>query len=545
MLEKSLGVAVQERESAGLGIGARYLRALGEIFPTFDSTLNIIVNYACHGACRHCLARDLIEYQRGINMRLKPDEIESRKEEKRRNLMQVMKDFKGAPKAFLTGGEPFMEGKHIFPLINHAAECFDEVFVNTNALAIPLDRAQAEAFLMQMPSNVVLSISLDQYHVEVDSHLKERVRLCEILAAEGLCKTAYNIRIPKSGSWRPSKAREVLEEYNLEEKYEEDHKNFFIHEVAAVSSAHDLEMGDTVSLNPLDFIAHTERPDSITMFLTPEGEFVNSNHAAFMVPPRPKISVVGNMFEEGVEAVLRKLAQDYFDYAKNPEACELFDQLLSGFSDIRGKTKLRNGLNSHMQEIMGMRMSRVVELVLQERNIRWELPMQASIDDFIATLPDEKRGFLFSDAVDQYLAAFADGHLPESEWSGMHRITIDNGQPRFIYLGKHEKSIDLNGYWHKTVRYLLEFGRILGVGRQDFFQILCQRLSLEKKPESLEELMAHLWNRYYELDPKKHKIIFNEAERALRGEEPVVTGLYPGDRKEASNWFQDLVYTNF
>lgn len=529
-----------EKTSGDLGIGAKYLRAFREISYPFDPTLNIMVNYACHGACRHCLASGLIEYQRGIDKLLTPGEIKTREEQKRRNLMRVMSDFRGAPKAFFTGGEPFMEGEEIFPLISFAAECFDEVFVNTNALAIPLNEKKAIAFFRKIPPNVTLSISIDQYHAEIDPRLKYRVKLCETLAARGLCKTAYNVRVPKS-LWRYSEERDILEEYDLVAKHEKEPEKFFIHEVAAVSSAVQLDPNDTVPLDPIDFLAHTESPDLITMCLTPEGEFVNSNHAAFMVPPRPGISVVGNMFEEGVEPVLRRLAQDYLDYAKNPEAYEIFKKLLSRSSDLREQTKLRNSLNSHVQEARDLRNARLGEIVFHSSNLRWELPLQANYQYFISHLTEEKRRFLFSDAADQYLAVYASGKPHESDCSVDNRIIIENGQPRFVYIGEYERPVHLASSWHKTVRHLLEFGRILEMGRQDFFGILSERLGLEGNPKSLEELAAHVWSKYLGSELIRDKVVLNEVERALRGEDPEVTGLHPGDREQALEWFQELV----
>lgn len=534
---------IQEKEYSSIGIGAVYLRTLKQVFPGFDPTINIMVNYKCHGKCRHCLALDLIDFQQTQTSHLKPEEVQVNEERKRRNLMQTMTDFKGSPRAFLTGGEPFAEGPEIFSLIQYAAKCFDEVYINTNALAIPLDERKAVAFFGKIPSNVTFSISLDQYHAEIDPHLKERVALCETLSQRGLCRTAYNVRILKSGALRPSKVWEILEEYGLESRYEENRNDFFIHEIKAASAAINLGEASSMPLDPFDFIKHTKDPNEVTMFITPEGQFLNSDHAAFMVPPRPAMSIVGNIFEEGTERVLRRLIKSYFNFFRNSAVYIEFQQLLSERNSAHDR-KTFNGIRRGL-EFDSPETAAVARLVLKApKNIRWEIPFGAPYSDFICALPKRKRAKLFSDCVDQYLACFEQDKLPADAWCGNHRIIVDQQQPKFVYKGKYEKSISISRDsvydWHDQIRYLLEFGRILGKGREDFFGLLCKRLSLTKPPQSLEELLANIWVRYYQKEVKESEALTKEVQRALSGLPPEETQLYPGDRLQASNWFKSL-----
>ncbi|MCL5784688.1 MAG: hypothetical protein M1142_05040 [Patescibacteria group bacterium] len=270
-----------------------------------------------------------------------------------------------------------------------------------------------------------------------------------------------------------------------------------------------------------------------------------------MVPPRPAITVVGNMFYEGVETVLERLVKGYFDsFAENANIYTLFQQMI-----------LDRQLNPSEQRIkavwQGLNLSRsesskdAANLILQSPNsIRWEMSINNSYNGFFSALPLKKRKDLFADSAEQYLASFEQDRLRADAWFGHHKLIIEQGQPKFVYDGKYEQPIrgnksDLAHYWHGLVRHLLEFGRILGAGRQDFFGILCKRLSLTEPPKSLEQLLARLWAKFYGDELKKDSFVAEEVQRGLRGEEPGGTPLYPGDRRQASEWFRSLNYLYF
>lgn len=190
-----------------------------------------MVNYECHGKCGYCIAKHLLEHEKERRVTLSPEEIRGEQEEKRENIKKVMGQFNDSSRVFLTGGEPFYE-KDFSSLVQRASECFDEVFIDTNGLPIPLDIKKAEDFFKDLPSDVFICLSLDDYHAAVDPHLQERIYLLEELAKRGICKTAYNMRsVEFSRFERPRNTQigEVVRKYGLEDKYlvDKEHRNTY------------------------------------------------------------------------------------------------------------------------------------------------------------------------------------------------------------------------------------------------------------------------------------------------------------------------------
>ncbi|MFQ5952542.1 MAG: hypothetical protein ACE5JK_03950 [Candidatus Omnitrophota bacterium] len=97
----------------------------------------------------------------------------------------------------------------------------------------------------------------------------------ENLASKGLIKTAYNIR-----HLSYEDGRYMARRFDLGNKLKKDPENIFINRIISQGNAE--HMGFALALKKGDIGLHSFKPGDFFPFITPDGEFVTSDHVAYM-----------------------------------------------------------------------------------------------------------------------------------------------------------------------------------------------------------------------------------------------------------------------
>ncbi|MCX5678373.1 MAG: ARMT1-like domain-containing protein [Candidatus Omnitrophica bacterium] len=243
---------------------------------------NVMVTYKCPFNCSHCLAKDALRVGKG-------------KDAEKGQLFALFDQLKGFKRIHIVGpGEPLAYGKDkllkpgiskdFLEVIRYAAERIEEIRIVTNGYLFPEDIDEARRFFAQFPKNILWQLSVDKFHEEQFARMPGRdkdslqrvVKVMEQLAEEGLIKTAYIARIEPGES-----SRNLIGYFDLESKYYSDYKSIFINKVVAQGSA----IANIATAKPLDnedVRNHGFVPSKLFPFIDTEGNFVTSDHVAYM-----------------------------------------------------------------------------------------------------------------------------------------------------------------------------------------------------------------------------------------------------------------------
>jgi MoaA/NifB/PqqE/SkfB family radical SAM enzyme len=327
---RDMSRSVEKERTPVPGMATAYLQALKATFPGLDTNVVLQFNHNCPGGCGHCIAKGNIIEERKKRLTLGDIGFAKLQRIKRNKMRDLIVSFQGADTLTLTGGEPLLEEDAI-DFIGDAAASFKLVYVTTNAVEIPGDEAQAIVYLRQFPPNVCITFSIDEFHEQAFPDTVKKIRLLNRLIKEqkdGIkCSCAYNIRVSNREQREDPKA--LLDPYGIYEEYNADRiitakrqvksTKFFVHTIRAHGAAvgnHHATPIEVKELKPEDIIEHTQDPNKMIMYITPDGEFVTSDHVADMVH-KPKIGIIGNVFQEGFEGIATKIIHSHFNGRKD------------------------------------------------------------------------------------------------------------------------------------------------------------------------------------------------------------------------------------
>ncbi|MBI5698736.1 radical SAM protein [Candidatus Saganbacteria bacterium] len=278
----------------GLGKAALLLR----MFNRTEAPATLLVTNRCDLSCRHCYAA-----RPNPPVDLEPDLIKSTADE-----------LAGASRLYYSGGEPLLyranEPDHLrvfMDLAHYTAGRVKRLYIDTNGSFLAPDVASAVSQLTDFPKNSTFVLSLDEGHAIALSARGKSLKQIYITMKEACGKNGlgFEINIRKrsddKGCWREVQA--------FDHDFPVTGKNVHINTIYAQGEAMELPPGQAKAVDLDNLVDHINSIHGIGIFVTPRGEVVSGDHAAFLDRP-PELMVWGNLNHSTLASILwNKLAE--------------------------------------------------------------------------------------------------------------------------------------------------------------------------------------------------------------------------------------------
>ncbi|MDD5440141.1 MAG: hypothetical protein PHS37_08150, partial [Candidatus Omnitrophica bacterium] len=328
------------------GSATRAWRTMNEILsnPAKES-INVMMTYRCPFNCAFCYAKEACRTGKA-------------RDADKKMLYSVFDQLEGFEKAYLVGtGEVLCYGKDraklleggvsedFLDVVRYAASKVNDVYIVTNAYLVPDDLSAARAFFQQFPPNVRWVVSVDDAHEKEFERVTGKSLVTVVKVIEGIrqswnvtgerrLETEYNVRLADT---HPHNVGLELERYGLRFRYEHGQGIHVNHILAQGNALINIEGAKEVS--GTDIFEHSAAPNKLFPFIDPEGNFVSSDHIAYMSPDERL------EFEKGQQR--EHMPQVIGNIKENPLARLVMEELLLrrfkragykyNFSHIRGE----------------------------------------------------------------------------------------------------------------------------------------------------------------------------------------------------------------
>lgn len=264
-----------------------------------NPVVTFILTTRCNLACGHCFAP---KYEKPVDL-----ELDLAKE--------TAEELRGLPRLYFSGGEPFRymadhhDHERIFmDLVHFVAERVDKLCIDTNGMFIPAESASAKSYLGQFPKNTIFVLSLGPYHAEAIARGGRSLKQISDVLAEACSANCLgmeaNSRLPRSviASSGETAARErVIRE--LGPSIRPRDFRVYLNALYAQGEAQQLPASDTKPVSLNDFVEHTGIISEIGLFVSPRGQVIGGDHAAFLSAP-PAFAVMGDLHTHTLAGIL-------------------------------------------------------------------------------------------------------------------------------------------------------------------------------------------------------------------------------------------------
>lgn len=199
-----------------------------DIYPDFNPDISAVITTRCPFRCEHCIAYCMMRAYPNFDM--ETDYIKC-----------IVDELEGSDGLFWVGGETMCYKKDVkdvihgdlslspefLELANYACSRMKRVYVDTSGFLIPSSPDEADEFFAQLPSNLAIILSIDEYHEKAYAqHGRNLQDVVDIVkqhdyifgTREPYRWMGYNIRL-KGGTNDERELNRILLKYGLGERY--------------------------------------------------------------------------------------------------------------------------------------------------------------------------------------------------------------------------------------------------------------------------------------------------------------------------------------